>query len=219
MSHELRTPLNSILGNSEIIQDKLFGSDINDEYVKCASKINKSGYKLLNLINDILIISKINSDKLKLGLQESNVNEIIKESIELISTEAKRKNIKITQNFINNCFINVDRQKIERVFNNILSNAVKFTNKNGEIKISITEDKNYIQIVVEDNGIGIKEGDIERILCEYECINNGFSRESREQGTGLGLPIVKKIVELHKGIFSINSIFGEGTKITIKLPK
>jgi len=216
MSHELRTPLSAIITCSEILNEELFGT-INDKQRKYISNILNSGNHLLQLINDVLDISKIEAGKMTLILGSYSVLEVITEGISVIKSLAYRKNINITVNIVPGDFIiNVDGNKLKQILFNLLANAIKFTGVNGEVNVDAYKNGEYMQLTVKDNGIGIKEQDQIRIFNEFEQVDSSYEREY--EGTGLGLPLTKKLVEMHGGKIFLHSILGKGTEVIVTLP-
>lgn len=216
MSHELRTPLNAIISSSEAIKEEIFGP-LNEKQKKHIQNTLKSSTHLLQLINDILDISKIEAGKMTLSLGDYSISSIVLESVNIISSLAFRKNIDISINVVPSDFtIKVDAKKLKQILYNLLSNAVKFTPENGNVSIEVFKDKGFMQINVKDNGIGIKEEDQERVFREFEQVDGSYEREY--EGTGLGLPLTKKLVEMHGGDIYLLSKIGEGTEVIITLP-
>lgn len=216
MSHELRTPLNAIISSSEAINEGIFGP-LNAKQKKHIQNTLKSSNHLLQLINDILDISKIEAGKMTLSLGYYSISSIVSESVSIVSSLAYRKNIEIQVSCIPSDFtFKIDAKKIKQILYNLLSNAVKFTPENGKITIEIYKDKEFIQLSVKDNGIGIKEEDQKKVFMEFEQVDTSYERAY--EGTGLGLPLTKKLVELHGGSIYLISKLGEGTEVIISLP-
>ena len=217
MSHELRTPLNAVIGFSEMLEAGYFGN-LNDKQKERVHDINYCGTHLLELINDILDFSKGEAGKIDLYLKKSSIDKIVKESIRVLSENAKREKIKLINNIPSDLpDVMIDIRKIKQILLNLLSNAIKFTNENGTIEISsgIDEDKNLI-ISVTDTGIGIKEENISKALSAF---GQAHDNETLYGGTGLGLPLSKMFANLHGGDITIHSIYGVGTKVSIIIPK
>jgi len=216
MSHELRTPLNAIIGLSEMLVMKTFGSlgnPKNHEYVK---DINAAGDHLLELVNDVLDLSKIEAGKEKVIARETDIHFILSECLEMVSVLAQNRHITITAD-IPNFFptINVDARHIHQIFINLLSNAIKFTPEGGSIIITCNAEKNRdVTISIRDTGIGIAPEDIPKVLENFERAGDVLTRTV--EGTGLGLPLVKKLVELNDGTLSIESDVGMGTTVTLR---
>ncbi len=217
MSHELRTPLNGIIGFSEFLIDEKPGP-LNDKQREYLNDILTSGMHLLQLINDILDLTKIESGKMTVFVEEFSPKAAIEEVISILTPMAEKKNTYITVSIspaLN--IVNLDLQKFKQILYNLLSNAIKFTNNNGLIKIDLfpSGDK-HMNLKVIDNGIGIKEEDVSRLFIEFQQLDSSISRHYG--GTGLGLVLVKKLVEIQKGFISVESKINEGSTFTITLP-
>jgi len=220
INHELRTPLNAILGFSKIIKEKNKGKGKGKETYQFTKQIESAGEHLLGIVSNILDATKLEKNKMVLNEEDCDLlNEIIKPCIKMLEIKSKEKNIDLilTNKKNLNYLVFVDKLKMKQVLINLISNAIKFTNNNGKVTVKLKKNRNNdLAISIKDNGIGIKQEDIPLILQEYMQTNEGIKRE---QGTGLGLPISKKIAELHNCQFLIKSTFGKGTKITIIFPK
>lgn len=219
VSHELRTPLNAIIGFSSIITNQLFGEIGSDKYVEYANDINESGVHLLDIINDILDLSKAEAGKLKLSMEEVKLQEIVKKCITLVHERAYEEKIKIHNNIPDALApLLADRVRIIQIVLNILSNAVKFTDTGGEVKIDVQtavmvgEVTDYF-LSIEDTGIGMTEEEIEMAFQSFGQIDGGLDR--KYEGTGLGLPLAKKLINLHAGEIKIESEKGKGTKVIL----
>ncbi|MCZ7360340.1 MAG: ATP-binding protein [Candidatus Methanoperedens sp.] len=217
MSHELRTPLNSIIGFSELMKQKKIG-ELNIKQEHYLNNILTSSRFLLNLINDILDISKVEAGKIELIIEKLHVPGVINETISLIKEKAAKQNIELKTELDPQLdFIEADQQRFKQVLFNLLSNAVKFSKRGGgSITITAKKDGDMARISVADTGIGIKEEDIGKLFMEFEQIDSGISR--RYGGTGLGLAISKKLVELHGGSITVESKHGEGSTFTFWIP-
>lgn len=219
MSHELRTPLNAIIGFSEMIDSGYFGPLSNKKQQERVHDINLCGNHLLQLINDILDYSKGEAGKLEIRDSEVGVIRIIDESVRMVQEKAKAKRIKIENN-IPETFprIIVDERKIKQILINLLSNSIKFTEKEGYISISGHQlADGGLKISVKDNGIGMSNEDIPMALSVFGQIKTKIDQE--DEGTGLGLPLCKMLTELHGGVFEVESALGKGTTASIILPK
>ncbi|NDE90725.1 MAG: PAS domain-containing sensor histidine kinase [Alphaproteobacteria bacterium] len=218
MSHELRTPLNAIIGFSEIIKDELFGKVGNPQYVEYAKDIYDSGELLLSLINDILDMSKIEAGKRDLAESVININRVIQTALRLVASRAKASKqhlvIKLPKDFPD---MRGEERAFKQIIVNLLTNAIKFTPEGGSITIDgkVNQGGN-MQIIIEDTGIGIAQEHIDVVLAPFGQIESALSR--KHQGTGLGLPLTKALVELHNGTLNITSEVGVGTIVTITLP-
>lgn len=218
MSHELRTPLNAIIGFSEIIKDELFGKVGQAQYVEYAKDIYDSGELLLSLINDILDMSKIEAGKRDLSETVININRTAQACLRLVAARAKASkqhlNIKIPKDFPD---LRGEERAIKQVIVNLLTNAIKFTPEGGTITVHarMTPDREMV-IAVEDSGIGIAPEHMDVVLAPFGQIESALSRKN--QGTGLGLPLTKALVELHDGTLELASKVGEGTTVTLTFP-
>lgn len=219
MSHELRTPLNAVIGFSEVIISQIFGPVGSAKYLEYAHDINASGHHLLELINDILDFSKIEAGEQKINEEEVEVDVLVNECIRLTQQRAIENDINIKLEFdplLPQIF--ADRRMIKQILINLLSNAVKFTPTGGRIvtSVQLLEDEG-LKISVSDNGIGIHEDDIEKALTPFVQVDSEKSR--KYHGTGLGLPLSKNLAEMHEGRLELTSKYGEGTVVTLFLPK
>jgi len=226
MSHELRTPLNAILGLSEGLYDEVFGS-LTESQKSLIQTINSSGTHLLELINDILDLAKIESGEMTLQYQPSNIQEICQASMQFVMQMAMQKKIQLKLQCVS-CIQTVllDERRIRQVLINLLSNAVKFTPKEGKITVDISIEEEYICdeselkywlcLNVIDTGIGISNDELNKLFQPFIQVNNSLNRQY--DGTGLGLALVKRIVELHGGYVSVLSEVGTGSQFKVKLP-
>jgi signal transduction histidine kinase/CheY-like chemotaxis protein len=218
MSHELRTPLNAILGLSEGLTDDVFG-ELNDVQKKTISTIEKSGTHLLDLITDILDLSKIESGNLKLELQPTLLEGLCESCINFIHPLAQQKHIDLSAefNFVGKLF-GIDPLRVRQILINILNNAVKFTPKGGQVKLAVWvhEDSHTIEFQVSDTGIGIAQADMPKIFQSFVQIDSRLSRQY--SGTGLGLALVKRLVEVHAGRIEVSSIPEQGSCFNVVLP-
>ncbi|MFM2061516.1 MAG: hypothetical protein RLZZ507_1186 [Cyanobacteriota bacterium] len=216
MSHELRTPLNAILGMSEGLQEEVFGS-INPGQRKAIATIERSGRHLLELINDILDLSKIESGKLELQLSSVPVKNLTDTSLPFVRQQAIKKNIRLTVSIPDHLGeIVVDELRICQVLINLLNNAIKFTHEGGNIRLEIKLEGAYLVISVIDTGIGIASDDASKLFKPFVQVDSKLSRQY--SGTGLGLALVRRLVELHDGTVGVTSELGKGSCFTVKLP-
>ncbi len=220
ISHELRTPLNAIIGFSEIIKNQSLGPLGNDKYNDYVRDIHSSGVHLLSLINDILDYSKAEAGKLELEISEIDAIKIVKTSMRLVSTRAEEAGVNLVEELPSEHFVlQTDAKKLKQILLNLLSNAVKFTPQGGSVTLSawqsVTDESVTLQ--VRDTGIGIAPKDISKAMSPFGQVDSELSRQY--EGTGLGLPLTKKLTEVMGGTFSIQSELGEGTTITITLPR
>jgi two-component system sensor histidine kinase/response regulator len=215
MSHELRTPLNSILGFSEMLALELFGP-LETRYKEYSGLIRKSGTHLLGIINDLLDMSCIESEKVRLDMVPLDIAALVEESIVVLRELAEANRVTIRKDLAARCDVIGDEQRMRQVFINILSNAIKFS-PGGTVTIAADGGPGGNRIVVADTGIGMSDEDIELALQPFgQAEQNPEVR--RFQGTGLGLPIAKRLVELLGGTLDIASLKGKGTAVTITLP-
>ncbi|MBV1887595.1 MAG: PAS domain S-box protein [Parvibaculaceae bacterium] len=218
MSHELRTPLNAIIGFSDIMKGEMFGPLENERYAEYTNDIYNSGRHLLSVIDDILDISKIEAGRYDVEESEVSLIDVINWCADLIRPKIQEKQQTLTLGLIHNVVAWVDRRAARQVMLNLLSNAAKFTPEGGTIQVlgSITE-TGELEIMVKDNGIGIPKEMLDLVMQPFAQVSSHTAREY--EGTGLGLPICKALLELHDGAMNIESEQGEGTTITITLPK
>jgi len=217
MSHELRTPLNAIIGFSDLMDKQILGPLGNERYLDYVKSIRESGMHLLDLITDILDMSKIEAGKYELTLQDVNVTQIIRTTVQMMDARAQEGGLTL------NCstpdddvIIRADRRALKQIMLNLLSNAVKFTDTNGSVSTFLTREDNTAIIRVSDTGIGIPAHKIADVTKPFEQVSNAFTRG--HDGSGLGLAITKDLTELHGGTLQIESRLGVGTTVTIRLP-
>lgn len=218
MSHELRTPLNAILGFSELIHRQMFGPVGEERYVDYAEHIHQSGAHLLSLIGDILDLSKIEAGKMELHCEPLSVADIVDEAQRLAGERAATSGHNITVLVEDGLpLLNADRRATVQMLLNLLSNAMKFTPRSGAIAVTagLLADGG-IAINVRDTGIGIAKEDIAKALAVYGQVTNTEVR--KHQGTGLGLPIVNAMMELHGGLLQLESEPGQGTSVSLHFP-
>ncbi|MFN9482659.1 MAG: PAS domain-containing protein [Pseudanabaena sp.] len=224
MSHELRTPLNAILGMSEGLRDGVFGA-VSDRQMKALRTIESSSMHLLALINDILDVAKIESGKVTLELNEISIENLCQSSMTFINQQAFAKNIQLISRITPHLpDLMLDERRIRQVLINLLNNAVKFTPEGGTITLSVShhlesvgiESMNYLRITVMDTGIGISAENMLKLFQPFIQIDNALNRQN--VGTGLGLALVKQIVELHGGKVGLTSELGVGSCFMIDLP-
>ena len=211
ISHEFRTPLTLILGPLEKLMTEDQVKDAQPQY----NLIYKNATKLLSLINQLLDLSSIDAGKMKLEVESADIINFIKGILASFQPMAESKNISINfRSDENTLEIYFDKEKIEKIISNLLSNALKFTGENGHIVISVLKSKDYIEISVEDDGIGIEQEDIKNIFSRFYKAKSSAIQE----GTGIGLALVKELIELHHGSIAVESKLNEGTKFNIKIP-
>ncbi len=215
MSHELRTPLNAIIGFAEILRDELVGS-VNDEQKECINDIHISGQHLLEMINDILDLSKIEAGKMVLQLEEFSVVEAVEEVNAIITALAVKKNLELTLKYNRDYKIKADRVKFKQIFYNLLANAVKFTPEGGKVETHLEVTPTELRANVIDTGIGIAEADQEKLFAPFTQIDTSKSR--RYGGTGLGLALTRRLIVLHGGEISVKSQEGKGSNFVLRMP-
>jgi signal transduction histidine kinase len=215
MSHELRTPLNSIIGFTDVILERISG-EVNEEQDKYLNNVKSSALHLLDLINDILDIAKIESGKMELKIVEIPLSQLINQIKTMIKPMYEKKKLTFEiPNITNETVIRVDRLRFKEILFNLLSNAVKYTQE-GCIKLEFSEDDTYWNFAVIDTGIGIKEEDFGLIFQDFKRIKS--ARVAAIEGTGLGLPLTKRLIEYHGGNISFTSEFGKGSTFTFTIP-
>ncbi len=217
MSHELRTPLTAVIGYSIILGGNSKGK-LNKQQKLFVDKILSSSKHLLDLINNVLDIAKIDSGKMKLAFEETSVPDLINEILDIFKEKSAENNIILKNKLDPDLpFIRVNRRAFKQILFNLLSNAIKFSDQEGGIvTVSVNKESDMARISVSDNGIGIKEEDIPRLFQKFEQLDTGMSR--KYEGTGLGLAITKKLVEHHGGKIMVESKYGEGSTFTFLLP-
>jgi PAS domain S-box-containing protein len=223
MSHELRTPLNAIIGFSEILADKTFG-DLNDRQLKYSNNILNSGRHLLQLINDILDLAKVEAGRVELMRNTFSVAKALSEVQTIVKTLANKKHIHLESEVAADLpSLFADEAKFKQVMYNLLSNAIKFTPDGGKVLVtaaiqSANDGNSSLQIAVTDTGIGIKLKDQERVFKEFEQVDSSYGRQ--QQGTGLGLALTKRLVEMHGGRIRVESegVEGKGSTFTFLIP-
>jgi len=217
MSHELRTPLNAILGFSEILKAQLYGPLGNAKYVEYAEDVHKSGGHLLELINDVLDLSKIDAGKMELRESIFSIPDLVNDAVVLVRDKAK-DHVGLDVRVEGHTQVRADKRLTMQILINLLSNSVKFTPQGGLITVGAEEKPGYgLEIYVADTGIGMTEAQIEKAFSPYGQIDSKISRE--HQGTGLGLPISQSLARLQGGDLTASSTPGRGTRMTLTLPE
>ena len=218
MSHELRTPLNSIIGFSELMEQETYGSVGSAKNKEHSSYIRHSGWLLLNLVNDVLDIFSLEMREVNLNETTINVAEVVNACVHLEQEQATKADLSLSTNIAQDMpGLRADKTRVAQILLNLLTNAIKFTPAGGTITIqgSLTAE-GKIMLRVSDNGIGIDPDNIAKILAPFEQVENIMTRS--HQGSGLGLPLAKSLVELHGATLSIDSAIGTGTTVTITFP-
>lgn len=218
MSHELRTPLNTVLGFSKILTDHGHRKLNDEEIIEYAVLINDAAGHLLSVINDILDISKIQSGRYTLDASEINVGELLTAAVAEHSASAQEAGLNIACRIPKDLPpVRGDDHKLGQVFTNLISNAIKFTQSGGQIAVdAVRLADDGIAVLVRDSGIGMSEDEINIALTPFGQVDG--SRTRWREGTGLGLPIAKSLIELHGGKLEIKSIQGRGTEVAVLLP-
>ncbi len=215
MSHELRTPLNAIMGFSDIMRQRLFGP-MSDRYSEYAELIHESGAHLLELIHDVLDMSKIEAERFELSREDFDARDAISAVLRLMRGQAERAGIKLRGALpAEPLEADADRRAIKQIVMNLLSNAMKFTPRGGAVTISALADGDVLELVVSDTGVGIQPEDLARLGRPFEQAGGS---EQRQAGSGLGLSLVRAFAKLHGGDMTIASTFGEGTTVTVRMP-
>ena len=216
MSHELRTPLNAIIGFSEVMTNEFFGPIGTPKYIEYANDIRRSGQFLLDVINDILDMSKIEAGRLDLEIGEVHFNTLLEEVMRLVGPRAAEGKLTIVQQVEDAKPFRADRRALKQVMINLLSNAVKFTPEGGTVTIRGRSTEAGFALSIADTGIGIPQRDIQKLGRPFEQVENQFTKS--RGGSGLGLAISRSLVELHHGTLEIASAVGKGTTVTVTLP-
>ncbi|MEY9532785.1 cell cycle sensor histidine kinase DivJ [Sinorhizobium fredii] len=218
VSHELRTPLNAILGFSDVLSGEYFGKLENDRQREYVSLIHRSGTHLLSVVNTMLDVSKIEAGRYELVPEPFRVADAIAACEAMLSHQAREKGVRLTSRVTRSVGeINADQRAVQQILINLVGNAVKFTDKGGLVTVDAEVDGTMLKLTVSDTGIGIAEDKLEMLGQPFVQIQNDYTR--RYEGTGLGLSLVKGLVELHSGGISIRSSEGEGTVVVVTLPR
>jgi len=218
MSHELRTPLNAIIGFSEVMTTEALGPVGCPQYRDYAADINEAGHHLLSLINDLLDMAKTEAGKEELFEEQVDIAATVDSTLKLVRGQADKSDISMIHEVAPDIpYLWADARKLQQILTNLLSNAVKFTEAGGEVSLKVwCRPESGCVIQVADTGIGIAPKDIPKALSQFGQIDNVLSRKF--DGTGLGLPLAKTLVELHGGSLDLQSEPGVGTTVTVRLP-
>ena len=218
MSHELRTPLNAIIGFTELMQSQLFGPLGHSKYLEYVGDVNKSGSHLLSLINDILDLSRLDAGKAELVEEIFSLGLLIEDVCRSLQPLARQSGLTLRADIIADLpGLKADQRRIRQVILNLVSNAVKFTPAGGTVSVRTAERDGELSLEVRDTGIGMSQADLPKALERFGQVDNRLAR--KYQGTGLGLPLAKQLVEIHDGTFDIRSEPGLGTTVTITFPR
>jgi len=216
MSHELRTPLNAIIGFSEIMEAAMFGPLGADKYHEYSRDIRESGQYLLDVINDILDMSKIEAGGIKLAPEEVELDPVLTDSLRVVSQRASEKNVELVSQVDPTIHLRADRRALKQIALNLLSNAVKFTPDGGTVKLEGRVRGGMVTIAIADNGIGIPKDALRKLGRPFEQVESQLTK--KYQGSGLGLAIAKSLTKMHGGGMRIRSILGKGTMVVVRLP-
>ena len=215
MSHELRTPLNAIMGFSDIMRQRLFGA-MSDRYAEYADLIHESGAHLLELINDVLDMSKIEADRFELAREDFDAREAVAAALRLMRGQADRAGVSLRGVLPADVLpANADRRAVKQIALNLLSNALKFTPRRGSVTLTLRPAGEVLELVVADTGVGIAPSDLERLGRPFEQAGDPAQKAA---GSGLGLSLVRAFARLHGGDMSIESQLGEGTTVIVRMP-
>lgn len=216
-SHELRTPLNAIIGFSGMMTNQVFGALENKKYREYAEDIHQSGQFLLEVINDILDVGKIEADEISLDIEAFDIVAVLESCMHLIENKADQAGIQLNARYSKNLPpMKGDRRRVKQIIINLLTNAVKFTPRGGRITLFCDSTDDGVRIAVSDTGIGIPEDKLQSVFQSFYKVKHAYI--NTHQGIGLGLPIVKSLVEMHGGNVELTSKEGSGTTITVSFP-
>jgi two-component system cell cycle sensor histidine kinase PleC len=217
MSHELRTPLNAIIGFAELLHKQTFGTIQQPRYVEYAQDIHSSGVHLLSLINDILDMAKIEAGRVELHEGRVAIAECIEAAMRLVRHRAAEGNLTLTSEVGEDVpDIFADERALRQILLNLIGNAVKFTQSGGSVRVTARQRADGVELSVVDNGIGIAPEHLAKVMTPFGQVANELTRD--HAGTGLGLPLVKSLAELHGGSFTLSSELGHGTTAVVRIP-
>jgi len=217
MSHELRTPLNAIIGFAEVLENEVMGELGHRRYKDYARDVRESGQHLLALINDLLDLSKAEAGHLEVEEEEVNFAAAVRQSVAMVQPRADSNGVRLRELMPEDIpILYADQRKVKQILLNLLTNAVKFTEHEGEVQVRVWWDDDTPVVSVRDNGIGISQEDLDRIMQPFAQVDTSMNR--KYEGTGLGLPLVNSLVELHGGTMTIDSEPGAGTLVEIRMP-
>ncbi len=216
MSHELRTPLNAIIGFSEIMESGMFGPLGAEKYNEYCNDILSSGQYLLEVINDILDMAKIEAGRIRLDFEELDLNSLLAEALRVVSARAQDKQLELVAKVLPELALRADRRALKQIMLNLLSNAVKFTPAGGRVTVRGRATDQCIVLAIADTGIGIAKDALARLGRPFEQVESQLTKS--HQGSGLGLAIAKSLVELHGGRMRIRSTLGKGTLVVVRMP-
>jgi two-component system cell cycle sensor histidine kinase PleC len=216
MSHELRTPLNAIIGFSEIMESGMFGDLGAAKYNEYCRDIQDSGRYLLDVINDILDMSKIEAGRLRLDIEQIHLDSIVAEAMRVMSVKADEKQLQVLAEVSPGLVMRGDRRALKQILLNLLSNSIKFTQEGGRVVVRAKPSRGHALLLIEDSGIGISRSALQRLGRPFEQVESHITKS--HTGSGLGLAIAKSLVELHHGQMRIRSIENLGTTVILRLP-
>jgi PAS domain S-box-containing protein len=215
MSHELRTPLHTVIGFSELLIEELKGP-LNEDQRRFVTHIRKDANHLLDLINDVLDLSKIEAGKVKLRREAVDIGAVVQDVLSSIRPECGTKGILVEEEGIFDCQVSADRLRLKQILYNLLSNAVKFTPRGGGILVAVKRLGSYAQVAVSDTGVGIPVEEHDSVFDKFHQV--GAATSGMREGTGLGLPITRRLVEEHGGRIWLESEPGKGSRFTFTIP-
>ncbi|MDX2314165.1 MAG: ATP-binding protein, partial [Gammaproteobacteria bacterium] len=216
MSHELRTPLNAVIGFSEVLGEKMFG-ELNEKQAEYVDDIHTSGRHLLSLINDILDLSKVEAGRMELDVTTFDIREAVGNALTLVGERALRRGIALESEIDESLAeMTGDERKVKQILLNLLSNAIKFTPEGGRVTLTANGADSALVIAVRDTGVGISADDLGHIFEEFRQVGTDYAR--KVEGTGLGLTLTRRFVELHGGAIVVESELGAGSEFRITLP-
>ncbi|MDH3580207.1 MAG: ATP-binding protein, partial [Hyphomicrobiales bacterium] len=216
ISHELRTPLNAVIGFSEVMQNGMFGPLGNSKYDEYVNDIHHSGNYLLEVIDDILDMSKIEAGRINLNVEKIDLGDIVEDSLKIVAPSGEEQEVVVKRTGLASLTMNADRRALKQILLNLLSNAVKFTPRQGKITVRLTKVSGYARISITDTGIGIPQTKLGKLGQPFEQVQNHLTKNHK--GSGLGLAISRSLVEMHGGQFEIKSKEGAGTTVVCRLP-
>jgi signal transduction histidine kinase len=215
MSHELRTPLNAIIGFSDVLGDRIFG-ELNQKQSEYVGDISTSGRHLLSLVNDVLDLAKVEAGKMELQLAEFSLRDTISTTLSLVRERATSKGVQLAAILPADLEpLTADERKIRQVLLNLLSNALKFTPNGGSVELSVRRNDADVLVSVRDTGVGIRPEDQPGVFEEFRQVGE---TSVRSEGTGLGLTLTKRFVELHGGRIWLESTPGQGSTFSFTIP-
>lgn len=218
MSHELKTPLNVIFSAAQMMEMSLTSDDGNNRNaLKNIGHIKQNCYRLIKVVNNVMEMHNINSGNLKLNISKEDIVGVSRDIVQSSTEMVEDLGLKIFFNTnIDKKIILFDRVRIEKVLLNLISNAIKFSKPGSHINVNIFNKDDHVEVTVKDEGIGIEEKDLKNIFIGFEQVDKSFSRIA--EGTGVGLFLVKSIIEMHGGSVSVNSVLGQGSEFVLKIP-